>query len=261
MNGSTKTISLNEFLSKLPPFSKAGDEAPLDHLVFLRDGKAVTSTLALAKGTEVQHKNVLELVRAHLDDLTEFGWVAFETRPFDTPGGVQQREIAILDEAQSTFLITLMRNTEVVVRFKKALVKAFYEIKAAVGAAGESDLLRALLAAKNETIAAQKAHLAALEASRPPAPKPPAAKPRRRHFSPPGWKPGMRGDRNEALRLLNQAIADDPGGRSGVARKLGCSYCYLTRILSENDPKEISNRLAWHILNTFQEANGTLSLL
>lgn len=47
-------------------------------------------------------------------------------RPFETDGGVQTRRIALLNEQQATFLMTLMRNTERVVEFKCALVQAFY---------------------------------------------------------------------------------------------------------------------------------------
>jgi prophage antirepressor-like protein len=87
-----------------------------------------------------------------------------------------------------------------------------------------------------------------LQKPQPPAPEP-AAKPQRRRFSPPGWKPGMKGDRELAMQRLIAAIAAD--GRRAVAKKLGCSYCLITRILSQNDPREMSGRLAWHILNVY----------
>lgn len=102
----------------------------MNALVTLTDGQAVTTSLAIAEGTENQHKNVLELVRTYEADLAEFGRVAFETRPFATAGGTQQREVAILNEQQSTLLLTYMRNSDIVRRFKKALVKAFYELTA-----------------------------------------------------------------------------------------------------------------------------------
>ena len=52
-------------------------------LVIQVDGNAVTTSLAIAEGTEVQHKNVMELVRTYLADLQEFGRVTFETRSFE----------------------------------------------------------------------------------------------------------------------------------------------------------------------------------
>ena len=100
----------------------------MNTIVTLLNGHAVTTSLAISEGTKVQHKNVLELARTYLVDLEEFGLVAFETRPFETAGGQQEREIAILNEQQSTLLLTYMRNSDVVRQFKKALVKAFYEL-------------------------------------------------------------------------------------------------------------------------------------
>lgn len=98
-------------------------------LVTLNNGAAVTTSLAIAEGTQNQHKNVLEMVRSYLADLKEFGRVAFETRPFETAGGKQQREVALLNEQQSTLLLTYMRNSDIVRQFKKALVKAFWEMR------------------------------------------------------------------------------------------------------------------------------------
>lgn len=40
------------------------------------------------------------LVRSRADLLSEFGRVAFETRPFATRGGRQMREVAMLNERQ-----------------------------------------------------------------------------------------------------------------------------------------------------------------
>ena len=101
-----------------------------------QDGQLVTTSEAIAQGTDTQHKNVLELVREYQIQLETLGGVAFETRPFKTNGGIQQREIALLTEPQSTFLLTLMRNSEIVVKFKLALVKAFYELKSGTAAGG-----------------------------------------------------------------------------------------------------------------------------
>lgn len=92
-----------------------------------RDGEDLfTTSEAIASGAGVQHKNTLELIDRHADDLADFGRVAFETRPFQTPGGVQQKRVARLNEQQATLLLTYLRNTEQVRAFKKALVKAFY---------------------------------------------------------------------------------------------------------------------------------------
>lgn len=100
------------------------------HLVAFSDGTAVTTSLVIAEGTGVQHKNVMELVRHNIRDFEEFGGVAFETRPFETAGGRQERTVAVLNEQHATLLMTYMRNSEIVRAFKKRLVKAFFELAA-----------------------------------------------------------------------------------------------------------------------------------
>lgn len=96
------------------------------------EGELRVSSLIIAGRTEIQHKNVLELVRKNLSELSAFGGVAFETRPFMTAGGEQVREYALLNEPQSTLLMTFMRNSPVVVKFKVELVKQFYAMRQAL---------------------------------------------------------------------------------------------------------------------------------
>lgn len=98
-------------------------------LVTLIDGAAVTTSLAIAEGTQTQHKNVMELLRTYQDDFRPFGRVAFQTRPFETPGGIQHREVALLNEQHATLLLTYMRNSDVVRFFKQRLVMAFWELQ------------------------------------------------------------------------------------------------------------------------------------
>ncbi len=95
-------------------------------LVLLHHNEPMTTSLAIAEGTGVQHKNVLELVRKFTSELLGFGEVAFQTRlnPQGSP-----TEIVFLNEPQSTLLLSLMRNSEIVVRFKVELVKAFFALR------------------------------------------------------------------------------------------------------------------------------------
>ncbi|ENO82043.1 prophage antirepressor [Thauera sp. 27] len=100
----------------------------MNALVTITDGQAVTTTFAIAEGTDVEHKAVIQLARTYLPDLEEFGRVTFEMRPFETAGGIQRREVAILNEQQSTLLLTYMRNSDIVRAFKKRLVKEFWQM-------------------------------------------------------------------------------------------------------------------------------------
>ena len=61
----------------------------MNSLVTMINGKALTTSLAIAEGVDVQHKNILELIRNNISDFEEFGRVAFETRPFETRGSWQ----------------------------------------------------------------------------------------------------------------------------------------------------------------------------
>lgn len=96
------------------------------------DGEPFTTSLVIAAETGVQHKNVVELIRGSLADFEEFGRVAFETRPVETAGGMQTREVANLSEPQATLLLTYMRNNETVRAFKKRLVRDFYTMRQAL---------------------------------------------------------------------------------------------------------------------------------
>ncbi|WP_375647714.1 Rha family transcriptional regulator [Bartonella sp. CR84HXZ] len=93
------------------------------------DGIAVTTSLKIADGVGNSHATVIKLVRQNIEDFEEFGRVGFEISPFGTKGGRQKRVIAILNEPQATLLMTYMRNNDTVRAFKKALVKAFYDLK------------------------------------------------------------------------------------------------------------------------------------
>ena len=94
------------------------------------DGTPVTTSLVIAENTGVQHKSLVQLIRSYIDDLNDVGRVAFETRPFETAGGTQRREVAQLDEPASALLMTYLKNTEIVRDFKKRLVRGFYELRA-----------------------------------------------------------------------------------------------------------------------------------
>lgn len=94
-------------------------------LVERRGQQAVTTSDAVASGCQVGHQTVIRLVRKYLGEFEEFGRVAFEIRPFETAGGTQTREVAILNEDQATYLITMLRNNDIVRAFKRTLVKEF----------------------------------------------------------------------------------------------------------------------------------------
>lgn len=102
----------------------------MTHIVIAGEsGELMTTTVAIADGISRDHASVIRLVREHLEDIEDFGRVRFEIQPFETSGGIQRREVAMLSEPQATLLLTFMRNGDVVRAFKKRLVRTFFEMR------------------------------------------------------------------------------------------------------------------------------------
>lgn len=97
-------------------------------LVFVEEERQEPCTLSsiVAECAETKHETVQRLIRKRETDLEEFGKVGFEIRP--SKSGQKEKHF-MLNEQQATLLITFMRNTEPVIQFKKALVKAFYDMR------------------------------------------------------------------------------------------------------------------------------------
>ena len=99
-----------------------------DNLVFVRNGQALVTSATIAAGVEIKHQNVLALVRKYQSDFEAFGIFTFETWKLNGGRG-RPETVALLNEQQATLLVTYCKNTEIVRRFKVALVKAFYEAR------------------------------------------------------------------------------------------------------------------------------------
>lgn len=81
-------------------------------LVTIQNETPVTTTLAIADGAKKEHASVISLVRRYQPDLERFGPCRFEIDMAQRPqGGGAPVEYAILNERQSTLLLTYMRNT------------------------------------------------------------------------------------------------------------------------------------------------------
>ncbi|APR05652.1 Phage regulatory protein Rha (Phage_pRha) [Thauera chlorobenzoica] len=138
----------------------------MPEIVIERAGELVTTSLAIAEGTEVEHASVIKLVRKYLEDLEEFGRVGFEIRPFETAGGTQRQEIAFLNEPQATLLLTYMRNSDIVRGFKKALVRAFFDLRdSAAGVAAAPGLPTSVAHRADHIVAATRSFNGLLRAA------------------------------------------------------------------------------------------------
>ena len=106
------------------------NEAQQNSLVFLDPDDLneipFTTSKIIAEHGQVKHHALQVMIAKYQTDLEEFGRLSFEMRPLETKGGLQHEKIYHLNEEQSTLLITYMKNTFPVRKFKKALVKQFY---------------------------------------------------------------------------------------------------------------------------------------
>jgi len=98
-------------------------------LVEIKKLDLVTNTAAIAEGVGRDHDTIIKLVDRNKSDLEEFGEVGFEIRAGYNNAKVR---VAVLNEQQTTLLITYMRNNEVVRAFKKRLVAEFFTMRSAL---------------------------------------------------------------------------------------------------------------------------------
>ena len=96
-------------------------------LVKAVDNIPVVSTLDMFKPLGVEHHAIVQLVKKYELQLKEIGPVAFQMR-LGTRGGTPI-SYCYLDEEQATFLVTLMKNSEPVVKFKYRLSREFHLMK------------------------------------------------------------------------------------------------------------------------------------
>lgn len=103
----------------------------MSELVFLEPNKLdavpFTTSKVIAEAAGMNHRRVKDAIRKHQEDFESFGLLgAYET---ESSGG-RPEEIIKLNEEQAAFLMTLLKNTPVVIAFKKELVRQFYAMRA-----------------------------------------------------------------------------------------------------------------------------------
>ncbi len=95
-------------------------------LIEVRKNNIFTNSRIIADGTNNQHKNVKELIAKYQTDIEDFGTLSVSN--VESTGG-RPMEVYLLNEEQATFVVTLLRNSKVVVKFKKELVRQFYAMR------------------------------------------------------------------------------------------------------------------------------------
>nr|DAJ18747.1 MAG TPA: hypothetical protein [Siphoviridae sp. ctoof1] len=103
----------------------------MSNLVYLSPNteEPFTTSEVIAECAGVKRDTVQKLVQRHEKDLHEFGKVGFEIRPLSGSKTGQTVKVYHLNEQQATLLLTFLRNTPVVIEFKKELVRQFFAMR------------------------------------------------------------------------------------------------------------------------------------
>lgn len=94
-------------------------------------GEARIDSRLIAMDLGNNHKSTIELIERYEPKFQRFGLLPFQTEAVKTSEsrGVKHLKFALLNEDQSYFLLSLSRNSEIVVDLKADLVMAFREAR------------------------------------------------------------------------------------------------------------------------------------
>lgn len=88
-----------------------------------------TDSMVIAEGTGNEHNSVTRIIRNYKEDFEDFGKIEFMDLKSKNPKGGRPVKIYLLNEQQSTLLMTYLGNSEMVRNFKKELVRQFYAMR------------------------------------------------------------------------------------------------------------------------------------
>lgn len=99
-------------------------------LVLLNGETPYTTSEIIADGTGIARRKIRDAIRKYQGDLESFGVLAsYQAETAANKEGGRKALIYRLNEQQAAFLLTLLKNTPVVVEFKKELVRQFYAMR------------------------------------------------------------------------------------------------------------------------------------
>ena len=93
------------------------------------EDSAFTTSMIVANGTKNQHHSVTKLIRRHRKRFERWGELEFMDFKSINSGRGRPTKIALLNEEQAYFLITLLDNNDTVADFKAELVDQFFKAK------------------------------------------------------------------------------------------------------------------------------------
>lgn len=99
----------------------------MSEIVFIgKHNEPYTTSKIIADRTGIEHRKIKAAIHKYKKEVDSFGLSA----PYQAEStGGRPEEIYLLNEEQATFLMTLLKNTKVVVEFKKELVRQFYAMR------------------------------------------------------------------------------------------------------------------------------------
>ena len=106
---------------------KMRGEKTMNEIVKVKNNDIFTDSLIISSGTGIEHRKLKNTIRKYEDRLKKFGILSAPHQAESTGG--RPEEFYILNEQQATFLMTLLKNTDIVVDFKMKLVKEFYRMR------------------------------------------------------------------------------------------------------------------------------------
>lgn len=100
----------------------------MQEVVKVINNDVITDSLVIAQGTGNEHHSVTRIIRNYKEDFNEFGMIEFVDLKSKNPQGGRPTKVYLLNEQQSTLLMTYLGNNEIVRKFKKELVHQFYQM-------------------------------------------------------------------------------------------------------------------------------------
>ena len=101
----------------------------MNELVTIRGNDCFTNSLVIAEGTENEHESIIRLIQRYEEKFNRWGKIYFTDLKSENPRGGRPTKVAFFNEQQATFLITLLRNSEIVLDFKSELVDQFFKMR------------------------------------------------------------------------------------------------------------------------------------
>ncbi|MDD2290654.1 MAG: Rha family transcriptional regulator [Aliarcobacter sp.] len=87
------------------------------------------SAIVIADNTNVKYESIRDIIKKYNDELSIFGEIPFADLKSVKQVQGRVKQVALLNEQQTTLLMTFLKNTKEVIEFKVNLIKAFFMMK------------------------------------------------------------------------------------------------------------------------------------